>query len=168
MPAAESPLAGRPPEEHAAWRALLARRLHDRATRDAIPRRGSSGPAVLSLSQQRLWWFERAHAGRAVYNRPTVLRLAGALDVEALERSLAEVVRRHEVLRTTYPERGGVPVQEVGPAAPLRLAVVDLRSLPPAARSERARGMAAEEGSRPFDLVLGPVFRAVLVALGAD
>ena len=67
-------------------------------------------PLPLSFSQQRLWFLEQLEPGRATYNTPAVIRMAGRLDVAALERGFTEVVRRHESLRTTYH------VQEEGTA----------------------------------------------------
>jgi amino acid adenylation domain-containing protein len=117
-------------------------------------------PAPLSFSQQRLWFLERLQPGGHGYNVPAALRLEGALDAPALERALAEVVRRHDVLRTTFGERGERPVQVVWPADafPFRL---EASEPPPEAVWSRV----AEEAWRPFDLERGPLFRAHLFRL---
>ncbi len=121
----------------------------------------------LSFAQQRLWFLARLepenhanHIFRAVVWR-------GPLDADALRRSLAEVVRRHESLRTTFPEVDGEPRQKVAPAADLPLPVEDLGPLPLPEARERARGLAEEESRRGFDLTRGPVFRARLLRLAA-
>ena len=76
----------------------------------AIPKRGE-GPAPLSFSQRRLWFLDRMEPGNAFYNLPSAMRLRGALDVPALERSLSEIVARHAVLRSVFREEAGEPVQ---------------------------------------------------------
>src|SRR6185295_17302641 len=119
----------------------------------------------LTFAQQRLWFLARLepenhanHIFRAVVWR-------GPLDAGALRRALAEVVRRHESLRTTFPEMDGEPRQKVAPAADLPLPVEDLGSLPLPEARERARELAEAESRRGFDLARGPVFRARLLRL---
>ncbi len=117
----------------------------------------------LSFAQQRLWLIDRMEPGSAAYNIPTPLRLRGALDVRALRRALAEIVRRHEALRTVFAEADGEPVQVVRPAGPVALPVVELGGLPAAARERELRRLAGAEGGRPFDLRRGPLLRAALL-----
>ncbi len=134
----------------------------------AVPGRpGGPNAFPLSFSQERLWLIDRLEPGSVAYNLPTALRLAGRLDLDALAQSLAEIVRRHEVLRTTYEERGGRPVQVVHPAAPVPLPRIDLAALPIRHRDREARRLATAEGTRPFDLARGPVLRVQLMRLGA-
>ena len=122
----------------------------------------------LSFAQLRLWLLDRLEPGSAAYNLPLAYRVDGALDAASLERALGEVLRRHEVLRTTIaaPEEGGEPRLVV--AAPRRFSLprVDLGSLPAPARAATAARLTGEEGARPFDLAAGPLFRAVLLAAG--
>jgi amino acid adenylation domain-containing protein/non-ribosomal peptide synthase protein (TIGR01720 family) len=119
----------------------------------------------LSFAQQRLWFIEQLRPGQATYNIPVALKLWGALDVPALERALAELVRRHEVLRTTFRLRGGEPVQVVAPPAPVPVPLTDLRHLAPDAREAAARKQAADEAARPFDLASEPPLRVALARL---
>ncbi|HOG48088.1 MAG TPA: amino acid adenylation domain-containing protein, partial [Anaerolineae bacterium] len=77
------------------------------------------GELPLSFAQERLWFLEQLAPGSALYNLPSAVRLSGPLDVAALERSLSEIVRRHEALRTTFAQVGGRPVQAIAPAQPL-------------------------------------------------
>ena len=130
-----------------------------------VPREGA--PA-LSFGQERLWFLDQMQPGSAFYNVPLALRLEGALDVEALERALGEVVRRHEVLRTRFPAVDGRPRAVVDPPEPFLLPVVDLSALPAEERARTSRLRQREEARAPFDLAAGPLLRAVLLRLGPE
>ncbi len=135
-----------------------------------LPLAARSGPLPLSFAQERLWLLDRLEPGSAAYNMPLAVRLAGDLDVAALARALAEIVRRHEPLRTTFPEGADGPVQAVAPAMPaalVSLPVADLSGLPEERRGHEARRVAAAEAQRPFDLARGPLFRPLLLQLAA-
>ncbi|HEX2081842.1 MAG TPA: amino acid adenylation domain-containing protein, partial [Longimicrobium sp.] len=127
-----------------------------------------SGPLALSFAQERLWFLDRLEPGSPLYNVPAALRLAGELDVGALERALGEIVRRHEVLRTVFAEVDGVPVQVVKPFAGFALAVEDLSHLPDGERRAAAELRAAREAALPFDLAAGPLLRPALLRLSGD
>ncbi|MEW5925956.1 MAG: amino acid adenylation domain-containing protein [Gemmatimonadota bacterium] len=122
----------------------------------------------LSFAQQRLWLVDRIEPGSPAYNMPFALRLRGALDAGALRASLDELVRRHETLRTTLEERGGVPVQVVHPPAPAAAASLDLRGLADGEREREAERLAREEALAPFDLERGPLLRSTLLRLAED
>jgi len=119
----------------------------------------------LSFAQQRLWLLDQLGAG-AAYNVFGAVRLLGRLDVAALERSLEEIVRRHESLRTTFEATEGRPVQRIAAERPLCLAMVDLSGHEAAVREAEARRLATEEAQRPFDLSRGPLLRTTLLVLG--
>jgi amino acid adenylation domain-containing protein len=129
------------------------------------------GRAPLSFPQQRLWFLDRLQPGRAVYNVPIALRLDGPLDPAALERSLGEVVRRHEPLRTRFVERDGQPWQEI--VSPVSfpwpaMADIDLRALPTDLRAGELARLGREEEARPFDLSRAPLLRATLARLDRE
>lgn len=149
-------------------RALLERMLAAKGLRrgaaDRIPTRDSDEPAPLTHLQEGLWFLDRLDPGQATYNIPGATRIEGPLDVDALCRVLAEIVERHEVLRTVFPEFGGEPVQIVRPSD-FELVVRDLGQLPAAERESEALRLATDEARRPFDLCAGPVFRAELLRL---
>ncbi|HZG41380.1 MAG TPA: condensation domain-containing protein, partial [Longimicrobium sp.] len=127
-----------------------------------------TGALPLSFAQERLWFIDRMEPGSAVYNVPVALRLGGALDEAALERSLGEVVRRHEALRTVFAEVDGSPVQVIAPFGGFTLSVDDLSALGEADREAAVRRRAGEEALRAFDLSAGPLFRASLLRLGGE
>ena len=120
----------------------------------------------LSFAQQRLWFLQQLEPESAYYNVHRVVRLEGRLGVQALEQTLSEIVRRHEVLRTTFPVADGQPFQLIGPAEGFRVPLVDLSALPHASRESAVKSLAARMSSRPFDLARGPVLRAALLRLG--
>jgi alpha-ketoglutarate-dependent taurine dioxygenase len=119
----------------------------------------------LSFAQQRLWFFEQFQPGSTTFNLIQSARLIGDLNVPALERSLNEIVRRHESLRTTFPNIKGEPVQEITPPSPMTLSPVDLSDLPEAQREKEAQRLAHEEVNLPFDLARGPLVRTRLLKL---
>ncbi|HWN45673.1 MAG TPA: amino acid adenylation domain-containing protein, partial [Thermoanaerobaculia bacterium] len=141
--------------------AELARRVAEGGGFEALtPQRREISP--LSFPQRRLWFLEQLEPGTAVYNVPLIWRLSGPLDVPSLERSLAEVVRRHEILRTVFRSVDGEPVQSVLPSGAwkqLTLPVIDVRE------SEADR-LIREESRRPFDLGSGLLLRPLLLCLG--
>jgi amino acid adenylation domain-containing protein len=144
----------------------VARRAGEVLHRPPIQRLPREGPLPLSFAQQRLWFLDRFEPGSPFYNIPAAARLSGDLDIIALERSLQEVVRRHETLRTTFQTVEGQPAQVIAPTLTLPLPLVDLTSRPEVERAEEARRLAREEAQRPFDLTRAPLLRATLLKLG--
>src|SRR5213078_554708 len=116
----------------------------------------------LSFAQRRLWFLERLEGGGSTYTMPLAVRLRGELDVAALEAALGDVVERHESLRTIFPERDGVPRQEVLAASASRVRLL-LRDL----REEELAGALASATQAGFDLSREVPLRAHLFALGA-
>ncbi|MGW5822469.1 condensation domain-containing protein, partial [Streptomyces noursei] len=137
-------------------------------TRTAIPRRTQQGRLPLSFHQQRMWSLDQLVPDSPAYNVPLAFRLNGPLRPELLARAVNEVVRRHEVLRTTFPSEAGEPWQEIAPGLTLPLPVVDLTGLPPQEREPEFRRLAREEAERAFDLKEGPLLRVTLYRLADD
>jgi len=123
------------------------------------------GALPLSFAQEWQWAREQVEPRKARYNAPVAMRLHGPLDVGALERSLNEIVRRHEALRTTFAMVDGRPSQIIGQHLPFTLPTVDLQALPETEREIEAPRLVTEAALAPFDPVRGPVFRALLVRL---
>ena len=144
-------------------RELFARLLQKRGLRagdrEPITRRQESGPCVLSFAQRRLWFMDQLESGSAAYNIPLAVRLEGNLDVAALERSLNEVERRHEVLRTVFAwDADQQPVQVVQLSRERSLPVRHVDGV-------AVRQATIEEARRPFILQEGPLWRAELLRL---
>ncbi len=126
------------------------------------------GELPLSFAQQRLWFMDQLAPGNPSFNMFSAVRLDGRLDNTALERSIGEIVQRHQTLRTTFVSRDGQPAQIIAPTLDVPLPVVNLQSLPQDERESRVRQLAAEEVRRPFDLSQGPLIRATLLKLKAE
>src|SRR5262249_35124953 len=124
-----------------------------------------NGPA-LSFAQQRLWFFDQLAPNSPLYNIPFRLQLTGELSTEILRRTLTEISRRHEVLRTTFALQGDMPVQIIHPPEEVALPVIDLSELEELEREAQIRLLAGEEEERPFDLTHGPLWRTMLLRLG--
>ncbi|NBD14538.1 non-ribosomal peptide synthetase, partial [Corallococcus silvisoli] len=152
--------------------AALAQRIDSEpsSTASALPRipavRATTAP--LSFAQQRLWFLDQLTPGDASYNIPTALRLTGHVDVESLRRAFETLVARHEALRTTFREHQGHALQNIHPAEPWTLPLVDLSALPEAQREAEARRRVAEDARQPFHLENGPLLRTALVRLAAE
>jgi len=157
-----------------AKRALLEKRLQKRMA-DMVeeqtirPRTNRESPLPLSFAQQRLWFIDQLEPGSSAYNISTALRLGGPLRIDAMERCLNEIVRRHETLRTTFRLNSAQqPVQVIAPQTKLSLRVEDLSALTEGKREAEAIKLASEEAQRPFDLARGPLIRARVLRLAAD
>jgi non-ribosomal peptide synthetase component F/thioesterase domain-containing protein len=119
----------------------------------------------LSFAQQRLWLVDQLGTGSAAYNMPFGLRLNGELDQTALHWSLSEIVKRHEVLRTTFPVHAESPVQRIAAETEVVLEELDLGDIPEAERDTEVARLAREEARRVFDLSTGPLLRFKLLRL---
>ncbi|TMI56674.1 amino acid adenylation domain-containing protein [Candidatus Bathyarchaeota archaeon] len=127
-----------------------------------VPR---NGPLPLSVNQEQLWNLDQMIPGTHFFNMPYVYRLSGELSIAALEKSLKELIRRHEALRTVFAKVDGCPVQVIKEVPDLQLPVVDLLSLPPGDVEQQAAGLILEERERPFNLATGPLLRTKLLRL---
>lgn len=138
---------------------------HQAAAINPVPRHGH---LPLSFEQERLWFIDQCQPGSAVHNLRAVFRLTGALDAAVLEKSVQEIVRRHEILRTTFPAVDGQPVQAISPEVTVKLPVVDLGTLPPQQQEAEVRRLASAQIQQPFDLSHGPLMRLTLVRLAPE
>ncbi|HEX5080449.1 MAG TPA: condensation domain-containing protein, partial [Blastocatellia bacterium] len=90
------------------------------------------------------------------------------LDIDALERSLKEIIRRHWALRTVFTEKDGQPAQVVKESTPFAISVIDLSHMAKSEQDSPVLSLTLEEAHRPFDLKLGPLMRAILLRLGQE
>ncbi len=130
--------------------------------------RSRDGEVALSYAQQRLWFIDQLEPGSPAYNIALALRLMGRLAVDALRRSLSEIVWRHEALRTTFVARHGHPVQVIAPPGHLRLLLVDMSNLVAEEQELEVYRLAQQEAQQPFDLAQGPLIRTTLIRLDDD
>src|ERR687885_401863 len=121
-----------------------------------------------SFAQQRLWFLNQLAPGNPFYNVSTALRLTGSLNLAALEQTFNEIVRRHEVLRTTFRMLEGQLVQVIAPTLTIPLPVVDLRNLPATKQDGEIRRIASEERSHSFDLSSELLLRVMLLQLDSS
>ena len=155
-----------------AKRALLEKRsrgeVESNSKLNTIPRRVEHSPAPLSFAQQRLWFLHQFDSGNA-YNEISSVHLKGSLNVEALEKSLNEIVRRHEALRTTFEMVDGQAVQVIHPSWDFRLSILDFSTVQNSISyqgGDKIQDFVTEEVKRFFDLTKAPLLRGTLLKLG--
>jgi amino acid adenylation domain-containing protein len=124
-----------------------------------------TGPLPTSFAQQRLWFLQQMEPDNVAHNMPVAVRLHGRLDADALNRTLSEITRRHEVLRTTFSQSHAGLIQVISDFAPPALPVTDITHLPEQEREIEARRLMQTEALLPFDLSEGSLLRASLLRL---
>ncbi|MFJ9619623.1 amino acid adenylation domain-containing protein [Streptomyces noursei] len=163
---------------------LSARALFDRPTIAGFAEQVAAGRATartgritpadrdralpLSFAQARMWFLDEFEPGNAAYNAGGVLRLTGPLDTGALAAALSALVRRHEVLRTTFDTVDGEAVQRIGEPYDVAVPLAELTASDPAAREAELQDILRAEIAVPFDLRTGPLLRALLVRAADD
>ena len=142
-----------------------ARRDEQAARVTPVKKADRNLPLPLSYGQQRLWFIDLFDPGNPSYNITNALRIEGEGDIEVLERSINEIIRRHEVLRTSFLQEGDQLVQVIEPEAGIKLDVLDLRDTPPGEKDETLLSLARGESQIGFDLRCPPLLRATLFRL---
>ncbi|MDM9379457.1 amino acid adenylation domain-containing protein [Chlorogloeopsis sp. ULAP01] len=122
----------------------------------------------LSFAQQRLWFIDQLQPGSNFYNLPAAFHLQGSLNVVALEKTLNEIIRRHEVLRTTFASQKGQPLQVIHPTLTLNLPVINLQELPKVEREAEVQQLLSKEASQCFKLDETPLLRCTLLQLAEE
>lgn len=151
-----------PQERERLLDAMQDRMADGAAVADPFPVPGPDELIPASFAQRRLWFLDRLEPGSSAYNVPLAVRLRGPLDADALAAAIDAVVARHDVLRTTFTEVDGEPVQRVTDERTVRLCHVD------AACAADVASWIASESYRPFDLGEGPLLRCTLLAEDTD
>jgi amino acid adenylation domain-containing protein/non-ribosomal peptide synthase protein (TIGR01720 family) len=149
--------------QQALFEQLLRQQGVAHASRQQIKPRAGHVRAPLSFSQQRLWFQEHLQAGNPAYAIARAFHIRGQLCVPVLARSLQELVRRHEVLRTSFPTLGGQAEQVIHASLPLALPVIDLRAVSGPAQASLLHHLLTQMAIQPFDLASAPLLRATLV-----
>lgn len=144
---------------------MMAEEGFELAPSEEITPREVSGQTPLSFAQQRLWFLHQLDGQNPAYNLSMGVRCKGRLNMPALEQTLNEIVRRHEVLRTTFTVTNGKPHQVIAAFGALKLDVQDLSTLPADDREAELRRLFNEHGKKPFDLERGPLMRSRLLRL---
>lgn len=149
---------------------LLGEKVKQARTIKPYRRHATRGVVLLPASgaQQRLWLIDQLEGGGAAYHIPMVLRLCGQLDVRALQKSLNDLLQRHEVLRTVFVNDEGEPKQEIAAEGAFSLRIVDLTQHGHAERERQVRIQEGAEAEGRFDLRTGPLIRGRLLRLGVQ
>ena len=122
-------------------------------------------PALTSFGQEQLWIHAQLVDDPTIYNEPLTVRRTGPLDVQALKKSLNEIIRRHEAWRTNFAVQDGQLVQIINPVFKLDLPFVDLSQMDKTEREAEALRLATQDARRPFSLSEGPLLRVLLIRL---
>lgn len=139
---------------------------------DGIRQRSEPGPYKLSFAQHRIWFLQQFDPGSAAYNDPTALRIGGPLNIPILEQSLNEIIRRHQVLRMTFPAQEGLPVQVAKSSGAISISITTLdqwmENAPGKTVAEAVHGFVNWFSSQPFDLSSDMLIRAALLKVEND
>ncbi len=168
MPDISKLVANLSPEKRALLERMLEKQGVNLGQTIILPQDRTTNTFPLSFSQQRLWFLEQFEPGSPVYNIPCAVKMTGTLNVDALEKSLNAIIKRHEVLRTTFATESEQPIQVIAPALTLPLELVDLRKTPEPEKQALSMRLAVESAQKPFDLSQGPLWRSTLVQFQGD
>ena len=127
-----------------------------------------TGYLSLSYGQEMMWFWFQLIPENPLYNWQVSLQLEGLLNVQVLEKSFNEIIRRHENLRTTFTARDGKPIQVIHPVAKLNLSIIEIHSLPQEAKLAQLKQLAIQEVENPFDLAKDDLLRVTLVRLNSE
>ena len=134
---------------------------------DVLPRSSSAQNTYIPMSfaQQYVWDFQQLYPDSCAYNSPTALHLTGKISLEALEKSINEIIRRHEILRTNFTVVDEQSVQVITSSLTIPLKIVNLQNLPESQRESEAEALTAREFQHQFDLVSDPLVKTTLLRL---
>jgi hypothetical protein len=143
---------------------MKLRRGHENSERDQIvPQREARNFCPLSIDQEPLWFIAMLEPESPAYNLTSASRIEGNLHFDVLNRSFNEIVRRHEILRTTFHAKDGRPYQRIAPFSSFTMLRVNLTSLSEDQKQQAIHRTIREQSQQPFDLSEWPLFRATLV-----
>lgn len=152
-----------------AKRKLLEQRLQQKAKnanpQPAITRREKSQSVPLSFFQERMWILDKIQPGNPAYNCSINIRITGSLNVAALEKTITEIVHRHEVLRTSFPTVDEQPMQVISTSLTVKLPIIKLNQLSIEQQKKEVARIAMEAAQDKFDLSQLPLIKAKLLHL---
>jgi amino acid adenylation domain-containing protein len=151
-----------------AKKALLEKWKGGKLQADIISKRQDFKNIPLSFSQQRLWFIDQLYHGSSFYNIPIAFHIQGNLNIAALQQSLNEIIKRHEVLRTNFTLVNGEPVQEIDPQLSWNLSIINLEHLSGQDWEFEVKQLVAEEAKKPFNLASCLLVRATLLPLSGE
>ncbi|MDZ8079259.1 MAG: amino acid adenylation domain-containing protein [Nostoc sp. DcaGUA01] len=148
-----------------AKKALLEKWKGGKFQADTIPKRQIFNNIPLSFSQQRLWFIDQLYHGSSFYNIPIAFHIKGQLNITALHQSLNEILKRHEIWRTTFKLINGQPVQDIARDLTWDLPIINLEHLSNQNWESEVKQLVAKEATKPFNLAKGLLVRATLLRL---
>lgn len=134
----------------------------------SIPRAPRDRPLPVSYAQEQVWFIHNLAPDNLAYNYQILIHLQGKLDYIALEKTLSEIVRRHEIYRTTFPAVDGEPMQVIHPPWQVKLPIQDLSGLTKEAAEAEMERLLAEWFAEPFDVTRLPLTRWRLIRMGTN
>jgi amino acid adenylation domain-containing protein len=132
-----------------------------------IQPRKASAVLTLSFAQERLWFLNQLEGDNATYNIPSAWQLNGALSITALEAAVNEIIRRHEILRTTFKTETGVPTQVIAESLEIKIPLIDLSQIPDTEKFPEIQRWISAEAQHPFNLATDPLVQVKLLRLDA-
>ncbi|MFB2772383.1 amino acid adenylation domain-containing protein [Pelatocladus sp. BLCC-F211] len=148
-----------------AKKALLEKWKGGKFQADTIPKRQISQNIPLSFSQQRLWFIDQLYHGSSFYNIPIAFHIKGKLNITALQQSLNEILKRHEIWRTNFRLVNGEPIQEITATLTWNIPIINLEHLCGQDWEAEVKQLVAKEAIKPFNLTKELLVRATLLKL---
>jgi len=153
------------PEKRELFELMLMEQGVDLSQLMIVPLDRTNTVFPLSYSQQRLWFLDQLEPNSSLYNISPALILEGQLDIEALQKSFNEIIRRHEVLRTSFDKTGDNPVQVIANQLEITIKQIDFKAISPDHSESDLQSYILAESQRPFNLSEGPLLRVTLLKL---
>ena len=146
---------------------LIEKAIANKANLDSLPLKpvAKNSKLPLSYAQKRLWLVQQLEPDSAAYNGSNALLIEGNLNLEALTDSINEIIRRHEILRTSFDLIGGQAVQKIADELKISLPIVDLQNLSEIEQQTEVKRLTAIDAQKPFDLTQAPLLRLTSIEL---
>ncbi|MEH2213237.1 condensation domain-containing protein [Nostoc sp.] len=149
-------------------KAILEKWKRGKFQANTIPKRQTFNNIPLSFSQKRLWFIDQLYHGSSFYNIPIAFHIEGQLKITALQQSLNEILKRHEIWRTNFTLVNGEPVQKVAPNLTWNLPIINIEHFSGKDWEEEVKQLVAKEARKPFNLAKELLVRATLLRLSEE